>query len=144
MSDNVQLNPGTGGDLAAADDIGGVKYQRVKLVLGDDGAAEGDVSSARPMPISVASLPLPSGAATEATLGGVQNLLMRILQMLLAPLGFDKSLQRQRSTAIIESGTVTTVTTVTGLTNINGFNGDMLIRGQVNAAWALNVRARIT
>lgn len=58
--------------------------------------------------------------------------------MLLAPLGYDKSLQRYRQTAIIESGTVTTVT------NINGRNGDMLVNAQVNAAWALNVRARIT
>ena len=66
------------------------------------------------------------------------NLLRRILQMLLAPLGYDKSLQRYRGTAIIESGTVTTVT------NINGRNGDMLINSSVNTAWALNVRARIT
>ena len=64
--------------------------------------------------------------------------------MLLAPLGYDKSLARYRNTAIIESGTVTTVTTVTGLTNINGRNGDMLINSSGNTAWALNVRARIT
>lgn len=69
---------------------------------------------------------------------GATNLLRRIVQMLLAPLGYDKSLQRYRQTAIIESGTVTTVT------NINGRNGDMLVNAQVNAAWALNVRARIT
>lgn len=68
MSDNVQLNVGTGGDVAAADDIGGVKYQRLKLTLGADGANDGDVSSTNPMPVSAASLPLPSGAATEATL----------------------------------------------------------------------------
>lgn len=76
-----------------------------------------------------------------------RNFLQRILQMLLAPLGYDKSLQRYRGTAIIESGTVTTVTTVTtvaGLTNINGRNGDMLINSSGNTAWALNVRARIT
>jgi len=70
-----------------------------------------------------------------------RDLLGRILQVLLAPLGYDKSLQRYRGTTLIESGTVTTVT---GLTNINGRNGDMLINAQVNAAWALNVRARIT
>ncbi len=74
----------------------------------------------------------------------VGNFLWRILQMLMAPLGYDKSLQRYRGTAIIESGTVTTVTTVAGLTNINGRNGDMLVNAQVNACWALNVRARIT
>jgi hypothetical protein len=39
MADNVQLNPGTGGDIAAADDVGGVKYQIVKFDLGGDGAS---------------------------------------------------------------------------------------------------------
>lgn len=72
---------------------------------------------------------------------GARNFLWRILQMLLSPLGYDKSLARYKNTAIIESGTVTTVT---GLTNINGRNGDMLVNAQVNACWALNVRARIT
>ena len=73
--------------------------------------------------------------------GESRNFLWRILQMLLAPIGYDKSLARYRNTAIIESGTVTTVT---GLTNINGRNGDMLINSSGNTAWALNVRARIT
>lgn len=33
------MNAGTGGDVIASDDIAGVKYQRVKLSLGADGAA---------------------------------------------------------------------------------------------------------
>lgn len=40
MSDNVQLGTPSGtGDVCAADDIAGVKYQRVKLSLGADGVA---------------------------------------------------------------------------------------------------------
>jgi hypothetical protein len=39
LADDVLLNAGTGGDTIAADDILGVKYQRVKLSLGADGAA---------------------------------------------------------------------------------------------------------
>jgi hypothetical protein len=50
MADNVQLNSGTGGDVAAADDVGGVKYQRIKLTLGADGAADGDIHATNPMP----------------------------------------------------------------------------------------------
>lgn len=49
MSDNTQLNFGAGGDLLATDDIGGVKYQRVKLTYGDDGVAV-DASSTNPVP----------------------------------------------------------------------------------------------
>lgn len=57
MSDNVVLNPGEDGDIAAADDIGGVKYQRVKLTIGSDGVNDGDVSDANPMPVDVKNFP---------------------------------------------------------------------------------------
>lgn len=52
MADNTELNPGAGGDIAAADDIGGVKYQRVKLTLGADGVNDGDVASGNPIPVA--------------------------------------------------------------------------------------------
>lgn len=39
MADNIILNPGVDGDAVAANDIGGVKYQRVKLSVGDAGSA---------------------------------------------------------------------------------------------------------
>ncbi len=49
MADNTTLNAGSGGDVIATDDIGGVKYQRVKVTFGADGSAT-DVSSAAPLP----------------------------------------------------------------------------------------------
>lgn len=52
MSDNTTLNPGTGGDIIATDDVGGVKFQRMKLALGADGAHDGDVSAANPLPVA--------------------------------------------------------------------------------------------
>lgn len=54
MADNTTLNSGTGGDVIASDDIGGVKFQRVKICHGADGSST-DVSSASPLPISDAS-----------------------------------------------------------------------------------------
>lgn len=97
MADNITTNPGTGGDTLAADDIGGVKFPRTKLVIGADGVNDGDVSAANPLPVSgtvtantgltqpltdaqlraasvpvsLASQPLPTGAATEATLATI-------------------------------------------------------------------------
>ena len=50
MPDNVGYTPGTGATVAA-DDIGGILYQRVKPVTGDDGTAV-DVSANNPMPIA--------------------------------------------------------------------------------------------
>lgn len=136
MADNIGYTPGSGATIAG-DDVGGVLFQRVKLTAGEDGTAT-DVSAAAPLPVA------------DSYSG---NLLSRILQMLMAPLGYDKSLQRQRGTVLVESGTVTTVTTVTtcstvsavtALNNIDGYNGRMQILDQNRTAWALCVRARIT
>ena len=49
MPDNVGYTPGTGATIAA-DDIGGILYQRVKPVTGDDGTAN-DVGPSNPMPV---------------------------------------------------------------------------------------------
>lgn len=51
MSDNVAYTPGVGATVAA-DDIGGVLHQRIKVVLGADGTSDGDVSSANPLPVT--------------------------------------------------------------------------------------------
>jgi hypothetical protein len=50
MADNVTVTEGTGTTIAA-DEIAGVKHQRVKIQHGADGSAT-DVSSASPLPIS--------------------------------------------------------------------------------------------
>jgi hypothetical protein len=134
MADNVGYTPGAGATIAA-DDIGGVLYQRIKPVTGADGSAV-DVSTDNPLPMQ--------------EVGGAMSLLSRILNVLMSPMGFDRSLSRQRVTGIIESGTVTTVTTVTtcttvtGLTNIDGRSGSMLINQTNISAWADCVRARIS
>lgn len=39
MADNTRLNPGSGGDLIADDDIGGVKHQEVLIEFGSTGEA---------------------------------------------------------------------------------------------------------
>lgn len=165
MADNVTANPGSGGATFASDDIGGIQYPRMKVTFGEDGSST-DASATNPLPITALSLPLPTGAATEATLASalaalvsiagddtVENILRQLLQAAISPAGFDRSLGRGRVTALVESGTVTTVTTVTtvstvttvaGLTNIDGRNGAMLINQTNLSAWADCVRARIT
>lgn len=51
MADNITLNTGSGGDVVAADDLAGVKYQRVKIGIGADGSAT-DWSTANPGPVA--------------------------------------------------------------------------------------------
>ena len=95
MPDNFVANPGSGGDTFAADEIAGIKYPRSKVGFGADGAYS-DVSTsnrlpvdvgtvpvtgpltdaqlrASAVPVSAASLPLPAGAATQATLATVAS-----------------------------------------------------------------------
>lgn len=50
MADNTQLNLGSGGDLIASDDIGGIKHQRIKMEYGGDGTAT-EVSWFNPIPV---------------------------------------------------------------------------------------------
>lgn len=81
MPDNVTLDAGAGGETLATDLIAGVQHQRVKIQIGADGeAADVDggeqtmansipvvvASDQTAIPISVASLPLPASAATNA------------------------------------------------------------------------------
>lgn len=53
MADNILVTPGTGATIAA-DDIGGVLHQRIKLSQGADGSAT-DVSSAAPLQVTLAN-----------------------------------------------------------------------------------------
>lgn len=71
MADNTTLNAGTGGDVIGSDDIGGVKFQRVKLIHGADGVNAGDVAEGNGLPTlshggAVSSWPGYSGATNTA------------------------------------------------------------------------------
>jgi hypothetical protein len=88
-------------------------------------------------------LPVLDATSSEAQQSMIL-LLTRMLNYLNAPQGYDKSLQRARQTAIIESGTVTTVGTVTNQANIGSIQGQILVNGGNMAAWQAAVRARIT
>lgn len=52
MTDNID-NSSVSSDVVAADDVSGVKFQRVKLALGDDGIFTGDLSDQFPMPVKL-------------------------------------------------------------------------------------------
>ena len=64
MADNVSTSAGT----FATDDIGGVHFERVKLVIGVDGTNDGDVHSSNPLPVNLRNI---SSVATQATLAEV-------------------------------------------------------------------------
>lgn len=51
MSDNVVLNPGSGGAIIRTDDFGGVQLPTTKIILGVDGADDGFVANSNPLPV---------------------------------------------------------------------------------------------
>lgn len=64
MSDNVNITPGSGKEIAA-DDVDGVLHQRVKLTMGEDGESDGDVSKINPLPVSNVGETFRSGFASS-------------------------------------------------------------------------------
>lgn len=151
MADDIKVVPsaGAGDPAVATDEVGGRHYQWVKPAYGGDGVAT-PVDETNRLPVATGlTQPLTDAQMRASSVpvedGAAGNFLQRILQMLLAPLGYDKSLQRYRGTVAVESlPTLAAVTTLTNQTNIGGFNADAAVRAQINAAWNLNVRARIT
>lgn len=53
MADNLVTNAGSGGATIATDDIGGTHFPRYKMIHGADGANDGDVSNANPLPVKI-------------------------------------------------------------------------------------------
>ena len=119
MADNVVL-PGTG-ETIAADDIGGVLYQRVKLTHGADGIAH-ETSNGNPLPVDVTAGELLE--QLSALRYAIQSLTRSIGQALPNATGQPIMEARQATAAnlavtasIAGSQTLATVTTLATLTN---------------------------
>jgi hypothetical protein len=138
MTDNVILNPGTGGDTVAADDIAGIKYQRIKNGFGEEGVYA-DVSTTTPMPVTVSSGELLEAIeALRMTIGSLSRTI---------GLSIPDLLGRQRvSLDVIAGGltlgTITTVGTVSNQTQIGGFVAADQIPALMHMS-ADNIRANI-
>jgi len=88
-----------------------------------------------------------SNVIADELLDGMQTLLIRLLNATTSPRGYDVALGRNRVTALIESGTVTTVGTVSNVANqtlMGNQQAQLLTTGQNVSAWAATVRSRIT
>lgn len=141
---NVNIVGGSSGNAAAGSTGAAVPASADYIGFNVGGNLTG-VSETTPLPTS--------DITAESTRQDMVLLLVRMLNYLNAPMGYDKSLQRQRGTVVVESGTVTTVTTVTtvstvtnvtSLNNIDTYNARMTVLDQNRSAWAQCVRARIT
>ena len=122
MADNVGYTPGVGATVAA-DDIGGVLYQRIKPVTGADGTAV-DVSDANPLPVGAVGELI---EALEAQRMALQALTRSIGQSMPDVAGrlrvaIDAITGSLTLATITTVGTVTTVATVSNQTNMGGLS----------------------
>lgn len=117
MASNTTLNPGAGGDVIATDEIGGVKYEVVKVAFGAAGAVT-FVDAANGLPVIVTGSALPTGAATSALQTTGNASLAAIDAKLGAPLTVNLGLTdaQLRAAPVPISGTVTANTG--GLTDV--------------------------
>jgi hypothetical protein len=122
MADNVAITPGSGA-IAAADDIGGVLYQRVKVAHGADGSAT-DTSVSNPLPIAAYGELV---EAIEAMRMAVQALTRTIGLVTVDPATGRLRAEVVQATAASLLATVSiasnqTLTTLGNQTQMGGFN----------------------
>ena len=125
MADNVGYTPGTGATVAA-DDIGGVLHQRIKVGVGVDGTAV-DVSSDNPMPVNASY-----GELVEAmeALRMATNSLTKSIGFALPNLLGQPIFEARQATASnlqVTVGSIASGQTITTLTNqaqLGGFSAN--------------------
>ena len=117
MADNVGYTPGSGA-IVAADEIGGVLHQRVKLSIGEDGSAT-DASLTNPVPVQAIGELID---AIEAQRMALQALVRTIGQSMPDTAGRLRVLVDSIS-ASLTLATVTTVGTVSTLSNQTQIGG---------------------
>jgi hypothetical protein len=158
MADNTELNAGTGGDTIASDDILGVKYQRVKVVLGADGSNDGDVNSANPLPVSgtvtanagtnlnTSALALEAGgnlAAAAASLATLDNIVAGSeaqVDVLTVPAPLSTTGGGTEATAL----RVTLATDSTGVVSVDDNGGALTVDGTVSVSGTVTVDSELT
>lgn len=115
MADNVGYTPGTGATIAA-DEIGGVLHQRIKLGVGGDGVAT-DVSAENPLPVQMTSEVLEALSAQRTALEALAMSIGRSMPDVSGRL----RVAIDSITGALTLATITTVGTVSNQTNIGGF-----------------------
>jgi hypothetical protein len=123
MADNVGYTPGAGATVAA-DEIGGVLFQRVKPTIGIDGQAV-DVSADNPMPIGAVGELMETIQALRIA---IQSL-TRTVGLSLPDTSGRLRANVETGSVAITSGTVTTVNTVTTCSAVTTLGNQTLIGG---------------
>ena len=137
MPDNVGYTPGSGATIAA-DEIGGVLFQRAKLVTGVDGEAS-DVSKQDPFPIAAYGELI---EAIEAMRMAIQSLNRSIGMAQVNPLTGSMFVDGSRVNQPI-SGNLSTVNQLSLLLNAQAISGQITVPISMERCAADNLRRNI-
>lgn len=151
MADGVGYTPGAGLKIATRDvpySDEAMQVQVVGLVTFsglDDAKVAADVGADNPLPVMG---PLTDQQLRDAPLAVfdemLAQLLVRVISLLGAPVNYDPSLNRERVTAILESGALTTLPTLPEVTNFGTARAATEMQNnQAIAAWAACHAARV-
>jgi hypothetical protein len=99
MADNITLP--AFGETLAADDIGGIKHQRMKMQFGADGAAS-DVSSSNPLPVTASGAEL---SAMESLLASIDGLVSSLDARIPASPAVDRTNDNAPNATRLSNGT---------------------------------------
>jgi hypothetical protein len=133
MPDNVNITPGVGAAIAA-DDVGGVLHQQVKMTLGGDGVSEGSVSSSNPLPVAAVGELIEALEALRFRLGILVSQMATtqpdVSGKMRAILGVDSNLGTISSVSGVNNvAAVASVTSVTSLTTLGTLTNQANIGG---------------
>jgi hypothetical protein len=140
VSDDTELNPGTGGDLISTDEVStlngaassGVKVQRVKQGFGEDGTYR-DVSDTYPMPVKNTSAVSTSSAVTNISASASSVTLLSSNANRKGARFYNHS----SATAYLKEGTTASGTSFTVLIEAGGFYNMPVpvYTGQIDCIW---------
>lgn len=129
MPDNVAITAGAGTSIAT-DDIGGVNFQRMKLIHGADGVNDGDVSIVNGLPVQGVGELVEAIEALRMTVGTLSRHLSVLtpdtasrLRVVVDAITASLTLATVTTVGTVSSisaGTITTVGTVTNQSQIGG------------------------
>ena len=138
MADNVGYTPGSGATVAA-DEIGGVLYQRVKPVVGVDGTAT-DVSSTDPLPIAAYGELI---EAIEAMRMAIETMASTVSRL---SIDYNSNLKVQltgSATNTVSVGNSPSITTLSSLVSLAGRVGSEQLHVELQSSNAYNLRNNI-
>ena len=138
MADNIGYTPGAGATIAA-DDIGGVLHQRIKIGIGGDGVAT-DISTSNPMPVQEAGELVESIEALRMAVQSLNRTLGQVLPDTANRMRVNiETGTNMTITSLPTLATVTTVGTVTTMSNQTQIGG-VAAQEQVNGILCLTAQ----